>query len=635
MTVCYLEIDDEITDAVARLRTADDRRFILVLPPGSRIATSRINFRLLAREAQERNVMVAMVSREAGVRSLAISAGMPAYGSLEEAEVAMPPAAPTGAPPSIGAAPVPPIMDSAMPASLTTGMISATPVEPTAAQARRSASATNAAASMQAPTSPPPSVAPSAPSAPSVRSGTPIRATPAPNQPAVPGIRPVSQAFAPPNGPDLEATRVLPRSSASHQMPHPGTPATVPPTDAWQREEAARRPARARGRSVRRRLFGWVVRLAIIAGLIGGALYAAYLYLPNVTVTIEPLTTTAGPLTVEVTADPSVAVSDPDKAVVPAQKVDIPLSATDDFPATGTDVVETSATGTVTFTSENTLFQVPIPEGTKVTTDSGLAFLTTEPVTLDKATFANGPSTVDATIKAVNAGTRGNVDAGAITTVPDAFATQLVKVTNADPTTGGSHTETLVVTKDDYDAAVASLSAKLDASLAQALTDPATTPSGLVSFPATGTREKATTDPASGDIVGKTTDTFTLSAQSTGTVLAVDEGLVAAVAAERLQASATGTSHLFPDTIVANAGTGKVVDGNIVYEATATAQQYATLDQGALVRAIRGKTVDQARVILAAYGTVQITPWPDFIGTVPDDPRRINLTILQAQPRSP
>ena len=45
-TIVYLDADDEITSAAARIRTADDARVGLVLPFGSRVATSRINFRL-------------------------------------------------------------------------------------------------------------------------------------------------------------------------------------------------------------------------------------------------------------------------------------------------------------------------------------------------------------------------------------------------------------------------------------------------------------------------------------------------------------------------------------------------------------------------------------------------------------
>jgi len=86
MTICYLDVDDEITNAVARLRAAPDLRVLLVLPPGSRIATSRINFRLLAREAREHQRRLSIVSGEAGVRQVAVSAGLPAYGSVTEFE---------------------------------------------------------------------------------------------------------------------------------------------------------------------------------------------------------------------------------------------------------------------------------------------------------------------------------------------------------------------------------------------------------------------------------------------------------------------------------------------------------------------------------------------------------------------
>ena len=49
MAVWYLDNDDEITDAVARLRTTSDTNVVFVVPAGSRIATGRINFKLLAR----------------------------------------------------------------------------------------------------------------------------------------------------------------------------------------------------------------------------------------------------------------------------------------------------------------------------------------------------------------------------------------------------------------------------------------------------------------------------------------------------------------------------------------------------------------------------------------------------------
>lgn len=86
MSVWYLELDDEITDAVARLRAAKDDRVVLVVPAGSRIGTGRINFRLLAREAVSRDLRIALVSGDAQVRALAASAGLPTYASVGESE---------------------------------------------------------------------------------------------------------------------------------------------------------------------------------------------------------------------------------------------------------------------------------------------------------------------------------------------------------------------------------------------------------------------------------------------------------------------------------------------------------------------------------------------------------------------
>ena len=49
--ILYVDVDDEITSAAARIRRSEGSRVVLVFPYGSKVATSRINFRLLAREA--------------------------------------------------------------------------------------------------------------------------------------------------------------------------------------------------------------------------------------------------------------------------------------------------------------------------------------------------------------------------------------------------------------------------------------------------------------------------------------------------------------------------------------------------------------------------------------------------------
>ncbi len=89
MAVWYLDNDDEITDAVARLRGTEDEQVVFVVPPGSRIATGRINFKLLAREAESRELIMAVASPDEQVRALATSAGVLARSTPDEAEAAL------------------------------------------------------------------------------------------------------------------------------------------------------------------------------------------------------------------------------------------------------------------------------------------------------------------------------------------------------------------------------------------------------------------------------------------------------------------------------------------------------------------------------------------------------------------
>jgi hypothetical protein len=78
----YLDVDDEITSAAARIRGSGAEQITLVLPYGSRLATSRINFRLLAREATERAKRLDIVSGDASARALAAAAGLPVHASV-------------------------------------------------------------------------------------------------------------------------------------------------------------------------------------------------------------------------------------------------------------------------------------------------------------------------------------------------------------------------------------------------------------------------------------------------------------------------------------------------------------------------------------------------------------------------
>ena len=59
----YLDVDDEITSDASRVREVPGRRVAVVPPDGSRVATSRINFRLLSRDALIPSMTVSRTKR--------------------------------------------------------------------------------------------------------------------------------------------------------------------------------------------------------------------------------------------------------------------------------------------------------------------------------------------------------------------------------------------------------------------------------------------------------------------------------------------------------------------------------------------------------------------------------------------
>lgn len=585
----YLEADDEITAAVSRIRSLQQPEAVLVLSRASRIGTSRINFKLLAREAHASGVNLVAVSDEPTVRALAVSAGLPAYGSVAAAEEALQhfrqqdeqlvrrggrlPGAPR---------PLSPPEPAAAEAGEQEGSGSTVTDDSGEAGAAESADSNDDSA----------------------------------DEPAPEGAKQAT----------LVATPAGAHARARSGSPHEGTQVLSP---AGLETRVLERSARPAGRSRWRRLpVAPLLVLGLLALVVGGGLYLAYLYLPTATITLRPLTQPLGPLEVRVSADPAVAVPDAEAGVVPAERIQLPLSVAGVFPATGIEVTSEAATGSVRFRSENTLFDVPIPAGTVVATRDGIEFVTTSSVSLRRASFASGRTTISAPIEAVSPGPAGNVDSGTVRVLPDDLAAALITVNNPRPTSGGFRQEQLAVTQADYDAALEILTGLLADELQARLADPATTPRGLTTFASSVHTEEPDSVPAAAEIVGTAGEEFSLGLEMPASVLAVNEALVGQVAAERLRAALGPGRSLVGDEVATSYAAGVVLGSAVVYRASASGQVYSEPDRDALLAAIKGQPISEARAILEQYGTADITLWPDVVDRLPEQVARINLTIL-------
>jgi hypothetical protein len=582
-TIVYLDPEDEITSAASRIRQAPDTRVALVVPFGSRVATSRINFRLLAREAMVNGRRLDIVAPDASARALAASAGIPVFASVAEYEAAFDlPEAPgtpdTGADPDAGSR----AAGIAAAGALAAGVAGTGGGKPTDdGNVDSPATASTPAGAVGG------------------------FATPGRSGGAVPPRDPAREA-------ELDA------------IVHRG-----------REEPAVRKPRRSLPVAI---LVGVIVLLVAL----GAAAVAGYLLLPSAEITVTPRIQPVGPVAISVTADPSATTVDEAARVIPAETLEIPVQASGEFTATGKRVEKTKATGGVRWRNCDNSSGWTIPKGTLVRTSGGTAFTLDETVVLPSAVISGGGSTPtlrcqfsEVGVTAVVAGKGGNVPARAITVIPARYNRTLITVSNPQATSGGSEKTFTRVAKKDVDAAMASLQAELEKQFTTEIANPDQVPDGSTAFPETAALGAATpsVDPAT--LVNQEVESFTLSLDATGTMLAVDPSPVEAMAAARLATAVTPGYELVDGSTQIEVGDGTVKRGVVTFTAGALAKETRPVDGPALQRQIVGLPAADARALLEPYGDVKIVLWPDWVDRVPAIDARVTLVVadpVQAGP---
>ncbi len=602
-TIVYLDADDEITSAAARIRGAPETKVALVLPPGSRLATSRINFRLLAREALERNRVLSIVAADPAARAIAASAGLPVHPTVGDFEATLGPGPAALTPPAAQAEP--------------------TDLDASGAPPRRARRRSGAAAI-------PPTgrdASPSAPSEPAIGPGRPAEQLSADLLRVGedgPDVAPAAgAAWAPrpgrPSGAAPPVTAPLDRSA----------PTLPPPTETRARSGAATIPVIAGPRTRRGVPGGLIATLAAIGVVLLILAALGYLLLPSATVVVTPVAVPVGPVQFVVRADPDATSIDTTAGVIPAQRLTKDFTVSGDFPATGKRIVQIKAKGNVTFRNCDTSSSHTVPAGSVVSTGTGIGFATSQAVRIAQAPISPAPCTkATVGVVAVKPGPNGNVAAGDINQVPPGFNESIIFVTNPAPTAGGARQEFVRVQQSDIDNALAGLTKQLGAAFAAWSAAPTGLPAGATAYPATGTLGATipTIDPTT--LLAKEVASFTLGATASGTVVAVDPKLVDQVAAERIKGQVPAGRTLQDGSAKATHDSGQSVGEIVDFRVTATAAAIPDLDPVALRERIKGKSVDEARRLLEQYGTVTIETWPGFVSSIPTIDARLELTVV-------
>jgi hypothetical protein len=578
MAIVYLDVDDEITSAAARIRTAEEVEIAIVLPAGSRIATSRINFRLLAHEAQVRSRRLSIVAPEASTRALAASAGLPAFATVVEYEDAHVEGSGGGAP----------VTESAPP--------------PGDADAMRTVAGAAAAAGVVA----------AAGAAGAARAGRHAR----PVEP--PAAAPVTARPGAPTPVVVRPAYVDPGRPRGGVGPSTGLGAG---------------PTPATGRSRR-----WPLVLAalLVVALVGGAAaVVGYVVLPTATVTLKLAAVPVGPVEFTGTADPDAVAVDPATATIPADRVEIPLSATGTFKATGKRVESSPATGTVRWTNCDPTRAYTIPKGTIARTPAGVAFATRESVFLPVAILRPPRITCqnrNVEVQASRDGRAGNVPAGSITVVPGGLNSVVIRVNNPAATSGGTREEFPQVTQKDVAGAVATLTKQLDAQLAEVAADPPGVPAGSTPYPETARRGEPVPSEQAADLVDREVATFELTLTADGTVVAADPAPLEEIGVERVTAEVPAGMELREGSVRVDVGDGVVEGETIRYPVVAEAEAVRSLTVDEARALVAGMTATKAKAALAEYGTAEVVLWPDWATTVTTLGPRLTITVVGVPP---
>jgi hypothetical protein len=599
----YLDVDDEITSAAARIRGSEATKVALVIPYGSRIATSRMNFRLLSREAVVNNRRLSIVASDAATRALAASAGLPVFASVAEYDAAA----------------------ASGPSSATDAGGGPAGVAGVVAAGAADAAATDAALPVPPPDEPPESNGTEAAAAATIAAaGTAIASAAAAPGPSAP---PIPEEPVPPVSDETQKTVVRPMAPAT-SLPAPVTAAVAAAAGTSSVASAPTVVPVIRSRRMPRIGAPAVVIAAVAVLAIVVVAVAGYVFLPSAEITVTPKAEPIPPISLTVRADPDATTTDTEAGIVPASRLDVPVTVSETFATKGRRVEEGKATGEVTFTSENTFIEVTVPRGTRVATKSGIAFVTTAQVVIPKASFASGPARRDARIEAVKAGTSGNVEPGTITERPSELRLLLVSVTNAAATSGGTHEEFPQVSQAEVDEALATLNTEIADAFTAAVADGAGAPANSTLYPETAVLGTATpsVDPAT--LVGQAVESFDLGLSATGTVIAVDASPVEGIARSRLDANVGPEYQLIEDSVNIRQGDATVANGEVSFPVTASGSRIRVLDPSKLLALVKGKSLDDAKAALAPFGQVEITRWPEWVSSVPSIDSRVSLVIV-------
>ena len=361
------------------------------------------------------------------------------------------------------------------------------------------------------------------------------------------------------------------------------------------------------------------------------SLFAVYWFFPHAKVKILML---AKPLekTATVTFSPTATVADAGNMIIPGQKVEQTLSGSKTIPVTGQKQVGDPAKGSVTIYNHDTSGPKTFPKGSILTAGS-LQFTLDSDVTVASASSSGGFdsrtitfSKATGNITAAQIGTASNLPTGTEFDFQDISPNDAV-ARNDQPLTGGTSKTVTVVSRDDYNNLVKSLTndlvAKAKGELASSVSGQTRLLEDTVTSAVTSKNFSQEIDQQASQLQGDLTVTVAGLSYNEDDVLTLMKGLVG----DQLP-----NGYSFPTTGQINvAKTTVKKDGTVVATVNFHADAVPTFDIPGIQKKLAGKSFDAARAYLKSItgvGGAELDFGWNILGKrMPVNAKNISVTV--------
>lgn len=382
-------------------------------------------------------------------------------------------------------------------------------------------------------------------------------------------------------------------------------------------------------------IFG-IILIVVVLGA------AAYLFLPKAIVSITTKTNQKSQ-EIEVKGDVNAQAVDYENKIIPAKSILETVEVTKEIASSGSKSVSNKkARGTLTIYNEFSSANQPLVATTRFEAENGKIFRITKGITVPGTSSVNGevkPGVIEAEVEADEAGDAYNVGPGKFS-IPgfkgsgnDKY-TKIYAKSNSAMSGGGSGNsgnDSKSVSESDINNAKTQLQAELKLAIKEKIKNSAGADTIVLDDAISMEEATYSLSNSAGEVVDK----FQIKGQTKGAALVFNENDLKSIVSKMIAESGNGKVSMDGASITLSYGKADVDSkaGTMLIKANGKSSIGSEVDLENLKKGILGKTNDELETYLGTYSSIEkadVTYWPPFLNSkIPIYEKRVDVIINQ------